>query len=86
VDRHVLATRDDVLAARRELRGLAVRHGIAHPRVTASGAVLISVPGDGGYRRLERFAAAAAAVVGAWVNVVAEDAPWAAGATDITPL
>lgn len=86
VDRHVLATRDDVIAARRNLRILAERHGVTRPRVTASGAILVGIPDDPGYAALKRFAAEAAAVVGAWVNVVAEDAPGAAVATDTTRL
>ena len=85
MDRHVLATRDDVLAARRALRLLAERHGITGPRVTASGAVLAGIPDDPEYGALKRFAAEAAAVVGAWVNVAAEGAPWTV-ATDTTPL
>jgi hypothetical protein len=82
----MLATRNDVLAARLQLRPLAQRHGLTRPRVTASGAVLVGIPDDPGYGPLKRFAAEAADVVGAWVNVVAEDAPEAAAATDTTPL
>jgi hypothetical protein len=54
--------------------------------VSESGAVPVGVRGDGARERLTGFAADAATVVGAWVNVVAADAPWAAGATDVTPL
>ena len=86
VDRHVLATRDDVLAARLALRHLGDGHGVIKLQVTSSGAVLVSVPPGCDYRWLEQFAADAAAVVGAWVNVVAEDAPWAPVATDFPAL
>lgn len=74
-----------MLAARRNLRILAERHGITRPRVTASGAILVGIPDYPGYAALKRFAAEAAAVVGAWVNVAAEGAPWTV-ATDTTPL
>lgn len=85
VDRHVLATGDDVIAARRNLRILAERHGVTGPRVTPAGAVLVGIPDDPGYAALKRFAAEAAHVVGARVNVAAEGAPWTV-ATDTTPL
>lgn len=85
VDRHVLATRDDVLAVRRELRGLGEGHGVISLRVSASGAVLIGVPPGRDFRWLQQFATVAAALVGAWVNVVPEHAPWAP-AMNLTPL
>jgi lincosamide nucleotidyltransferase A/C/D/E len=86
VDRHVLATRDEVVLARRELRILAEQHGLARPRVTASGAVLVGLPDQSDCGPLERFAAEAAVLVRAWVNVVAEDAPWAPTETNAAPL
>ncbi|MCZ2826007.1 MULTISPECIES: DUF2442 domain-containing protein [unclassified Modestobacter] len=79
------ASRDEVLAARDRLRRLAADHRISRPRVDVIGTVVVTLPADDpGYRSLTHFAAAAAEVVGGWVNVVADDAP--AAATDTTPL
>ncbi|MGY1833106.1 hypothetical protein ACI8AA_22050 [Geodermatophilus sp. SYSU D01180] len=79
------ATRDEVLAARQRLHRLAVEHGLTQPRVDAAGVVIVTPPvDDPGYGTLKRYVSAAAAVVGCWVNVVADDAPAAARAT--TPL
>lgn len=79
------ATRDEVLAARRQLHRLAAEHRLTRPRVDAAGAVVVTMPADDpGYGTLKRFAAAAAEVVGRWVNAVAADAP--AATVDTTPL
>lgn len=86
VDRHVLATPDQVFAARPELRNLAERHGLGRPRVTALGTVLVAIPDESDNGPLKRFAAEAATTVGAWINVVAEGAPWAPTETQATPL
>ncbi len=75
-----ISTRDEVLAARQRLHRLAMEHGLTQPRVDAAGAVVVTPPvDDPGYGTLKRYASAAAAVVGCRVNVVAEDAPAAAG-------
>lgn len=74
------ATRDEVLAARQQLRRLAAEHRLTRPGVDAAGAVVVTMPADDlGYGALKRFAAAASEVVGSWVNVVAADAPGGVG-------
>jgi hypothetical protein len=75
------ATRDEVLAARRTLRQLAVRHGLAHPRVDATGTVVVHSD-DPGYGSLRRYAMAASKSLGVWVNVITDDAPAAQVATE----
>ncbi len=80
------ATQDEMLAMREELRRLAEAHDLRDPRVDQLGAVIVTPPADDpGYGSLKRFAAAAAAAVGVWVNVVASDASPVAS-TETTPL
>ena len=79
------ATRHQVLAARAQLLHLAHVHGLTDPGVDELGDLVVTLPtGEPGYRTLRAFAAAAAEDVGAWVNVLAADAPGAP--TDLTPL
>ncbi|MCZ2818026.1 DUF2442 domain-containing protein [Modestobacter sp. VKM Ac-2984] len=79
------ATRDQVLAAGPRLLHLADMHGLTDPGVDELGDLVVTLTaGEAGYQALRTFAAAAADAVGAWVNVVAADAPGAATAT--TPL
>ena len=79
------ATRDQVLAARAQLLHLADVHALTDPGVDDLGDVVVTLSvGESGYRALRVFAASAADSVGAWVNVVAADAPGAP--TDLTPL
>ncbi len=66
------ATREEVLGARDALRQLAERHGLARPRVDAIGTVVVHTD-DPGYGQLRRYAAAAAKMVGVWVNVITDD-------------
>ncbi|MGH9057623.1 MAG: hypothetical protein ACRDYY_17450 [Acidimicrobiales bacterium] len=68
------ATRAEVLAARKVLRQLARRHGLSDPRVDVAGTVIVH-SSDPGYAALMRYADAAAKTVGAWVNVISDDAP-----------
>lgn len=75
-----LATRDEVIARRDALRHLADEHGLANPRVSATGTVVVHSD-DPGYRRVRRFATAASDLVGAWVNVVTDDVEAAQVAT-----
>lgn len=86
VNRHVLATRDQLLAVRRELRTLAEQHGLSCPRLTALGTVLVGIPDKSDDGPLTRFAADAASSVQAWVNVVADHTPWAPTDTAAIPL
>jgi hypothetical protein len=80
------ATRGEVWAVRAELRRLAETQGLRDLRVDHLGVVLVTMPADdSGYGSLKRFAAAAAAAVGAWVNVVASEAS-PVTSTDTTPL
>jgi ABC-type sugar transport system substrate-binding protein len=67
------ATHTEVLAARKALRQLARRHGLSHPRVDAVGTVIVHSD-DPGYAAVMRYADAAAKAVGAWVNVITDDA------------
>jgi len=85
-DRHVVASREQVLVVRGKLRDLAMQQGLTRPRVTASGAVLVGLPDERDTESFRRFAAQAASTVGAWVNVVAEDAPWAPPRSDAVPV
>jgi len=78
-----VATRDEVLAQRDALRRLADQHGLGAPRLSASGTVVIHTD-DPGYRTVRGFATAASGVVGAWVNVITDDA--AAAQVETTPL
>jgi len=68
------ATRAEVLAARSALRQLAGRYGLSHPRVDVAGTVIVHTT-DPGYATLMRYAEAAAKTIGAWVNVISDDAP-----------
>lgn len=68
------ATRDEVVAARKTLRQLAHRHGLSQPRVDAVGTVIVHSDAPG-YSAVMRYADAAAKTVGAWVNVITDDAP-----------
>ncbi len=72
VDRR--ATREEVLGHRDRLRDLAGAAGLSDPRVGPNG-VVIAHPPDNGYRATLRFARDATAVVGAWVQTIADDAP-----------
>jgi hypothetical protein len=67
------ATRNEVLAARKILRQLAERQGLSDPRVDALGTVIVHSD-EPGYAPLMRYADAAAKAVGAWVNVITDDA------------
>jgi len=78
-----VATRDEVLAQRDALRRLAGQHGLGAPRLSASGTVVIHSD-DPGYRTVRVFATAASGLVGAWVNVITDDA--AAAQVEATPL
>jgi Protein of unknown function (DUF2442) len=79
------ATREEVLAARDELRRLAADHLLSRPRVDDDGAVVVTMPTDDpGYRTLKAYAAAAAEVAGIWINIVADDAQ--AASADTTEL
>jgi len=80
------ATRGEVRAVRAELRRLAEIQGLRDLRGDQLGVVIVTMPADdSGYGSLKRFAAAAAAAVGAWVNVVASEAS-PVTSTDTTPL
>lgn len=68
------ATRDEVVAARKALRQLAKRHGLTRPRVDATGTVIVHSDAPG-YAAVMHYADAAARAVGAWVNVITDDAP-----------
>ena len=78
-----VATRDEVLAQRDALRRLAGQHGLRSPRLSASGTVVIHSD-DPGYRTVREFATAASGLVGAWVNVITDDA--VAAQVEATPL
>lgn len=75
------ATRDEVLTRRTQLRGMADRHGLVDPRVDDVGTVIVDSP-QPGYAPIRRFATEASAVVGVWVNVVADGVPAALVATE----
>jgi hypothetical protein len=73
------------LAAREKLLRLADAHRLTDVRVDGLGGLVVTPPADdAGYRAVRAFAAAAADTVGAWVNIVAVDAPGAP--TDRAPL
>lgn len=78
-----VATRDEVIAQRDALRHLADQHGLGGPRLSASGTVVIHTD-DSGYRTVRGFATAVSGLVGAWVNVITDDA--AAAQVETTPL
>ena len=78
-----VATRDEVLAQRDALRRLAGQHRLRSPRLSASGTVVIHSD-DPGYRTVRGFATAASGLVGAWVNVITDDA--SAVQVEATPL
>lgn len=79
-----LATRSEVLASRRVLKKLAAEFGLTQARIAADGAVIVHSD-ESGYRVVMRYAQAASKAVGAWVNVVTDDAPAAQG-VDTEPL
>jgi hypothetical protein len=68
------ATRAEVLAARKVLRQLAQRHGLSQPRVDVAGTVIVH-SSDPGYAALMRYADAVSKTIGAWLNVITDDAP-----------
>jgi hypothetical protein len=72
------ATLDEVTAHRDELRRAVARHGLDAPRLRDDGTVIVHAPGPG-YGAIARFASEAARLVGAYVHVVADDAPAAVG-------
>jgi pyrroloquinoline quinone (PQQ) biosynthesis protein C len=72
VDRR--ATRAEVWVHRDRLRQLAEAAGLTDARVGPDG-VIIAHPPDSGYGATLRFAREASAVVGAWVQTIADDAP-----------
>jgi len=72
-----------VLAHRGALRSLADAHGLRAPRLAASGSVVIHSD-DPGYQDVRAFATKASELVGAWVNVITDDAP--AARVDLTLL
>jgi hypothetical protein len=69
-----VATRGEVLAHREALRSLAYAHGLTAPGLAASGTVVIHSD-DPGYQGVRTFATKASELVGAWVNVITDDAP-----------
>ena len=68
------ATRDEVLKARDQLRGLAAAEHLTGARVDAAGTVIVHSAAPG-YGPLRRFATAASSRVGVWVNVITDDVP-----------
>jgi hypothetical protein len=66
------ATRDEVLAVRRQLRELAEVEGLTEVRVGPDGTVVVHCEAPG-YGPMRRFATAATDVVGVWVNTVTDD-------------
>lgn len=76
-----VATRAEVLAQRVELRRLATERGLTDVRIDPVGTVVVHSESPG-YRMLRLFATDAAAVVGAWVNVIVDEVP--AASTDTT--
>lgn len=77
------ATKAEVMAERQVLRRLASQHQLGQPRVDRRGTVIVHSD-QSGYRSVRRFATAAAKQVGAWVNVITDDAP--AAQVDAEPL
>lgn len=68
------ATRDEVLKLREPLRGLAAAEQLTGARVDTTGTVIVHSEAPG-YGPLRRFATAASARVGVWVNVITDDVP-----------
>jgi len=68
------ASRAEVLAARKVLRQLAQRYGLSQPRVDVAGTVIVH-SSDPGYAALMRYADAVSKTIGAWLNVITDDAP-----------
>lgn len=68
------ATRDEVIALRRDLRSMAELHGLIDPRVDAVGTIVVNSPLPG-YAAVRRFAVEASALVGVWVNVITDGVP-----------
>ncbi len=64
------ASWQEVAAQRAELRGRADVCGLTEPRLRNDGAVIVHAP-DAGYRSVSRFAAAAASLVGTYVQKAA---------------
>lgn len=78
-----VATRAEVLAQRAQIRRLATEHGLTDLRIDPVGTVIVHSDTPG-YRALRRFATDASALIGAWVNVIVDEAP--AADTDATTL
>lgn len=75
------ATRAEVVTQRHALRALAERHGLAEPRVDQAGTIVVHSDAPG-YGPLRRYASEASELVGAWVNVISDDAPAAEAAAE----
>ena len=75
------ATRDEVIALRRDLRSMAERHALGAPRVDAVGTIVVNSP-QPGYAAVRRFAVEASALAGVWVNVITDGVPAAQVATE----
>lgn len=77
------ATVGEVAAKRVELRLLASKHRFESVRLAADGMIVVHTD-DPGYRALARFAGEASRLVGAYVQVITDDA--AAAVVPTTPL
>lgn len=77
-----LATRDEIVKLRGQLRELAASEKLSDVRVDATGTVIVHSEALG-YGPLRRFATAASSRIGAWVNVITDDVPAAEVQTEL---